>query len=65
MPRVAILSEVETVSTNSPASSDAAAVGKRADLGQITGGGLDGPGLASDHAPILADFGAGDYRSAP
>jgi phosphate acetyltransferase len=49
MPRVAILSAVETVTTKIPSTIDAAALCKMADRGQITGGILDGP-LAFDNA---------------
>src|SRR6201994_1467656 len=48
-PRVAILSAVETVTTKIPSTIDAAALGKMAERGQITGGLLDGP-LAFDNA---------------
>ncbi|MBY0454493.1 MAG: bifunctional enoyl-CoA hydratase/phosphate acetyltransferase [Burkholderiaceae bacterium] len=49
VPKVAILSAVETVSANIPSTLDAAALCKMADRGQITGGVLDGP-LAFDNA---------------
>jgi len=49
MPRVAILSAVETVTSKIPSTIDAAALCKMADRGQITGGILDGP-LAFDNA---------------
>ena len=49
VPKVAILSAVETVSANIPSTLDAAALCKMADRGQITGGILDGP-LAFDNA---------------
>jgi phosphate acetyltransferase len=49
IPRVAILSAVETVTTKIPSTIDAAALCKMADRGQITGGILDGP-LAFDNA---------------
>jgi phosphate acetyltransferase len=49
MPRVAILSAVETVTTKIPSTVEAAALCKMADRGQITGGLLDGP-LAFDNA---------------
>ena len=49
LPRVAILSAVETVNPNIPSTLDAAALCKMADRGQITGGLLDGP-LAFDNA---------------
>ena len=49
MPKVAILSAVETVNPNIPSTLDAAALCKMADRGQIKGGLLDGP-LAFDNA---------------
>ncbi len=49
IPRVAILSAVETVSARIPSTIDAAALCKMADRGQITGAVLDGP-LAFDNA---------------
>ena len=49
LPKVAILSAVETVSPNIPSTLDAAALCKMADRRQITGGLLDGP-LAFDNA---------------
>jgi phosphate acetyltransferase len=49
VPRVAVLSAVETVNTKIPGTLDAAALCKMADRGQITGGLLDGP-LALDNA---------------
>jgi phosphate acetyltransferase len=49
VPRVAILSAVETVTSKIPSTIDAAALCKMADRGQITGGVLDGP-LAFDNA---------------
>jgi phosphate acetyltransferase len=49
VPRVAILSAVETVSPKLPGTIDAAALCKMADRGQIAGGVLDGP-LALDNA---------------
>jgi phosphotransacetylase len=52
-PKVAILAAVETVSANMPATTDAAALCKMAERGQIRGGVLDGP-LAFDNA-ISAD----------
>ena len=48
-PRVAILSAVETVTSQIPSTIEAAALCKMADRGQITGGILDGP-LAFDNA---------------
>lgn len=49
VPRVALLSAVETVTPNIPSTVEAAALCKMADRGQITGGMLDGP-LAFDNA---------------
>lgn len=49
LPKVAILSAVETVTPSIPSTLDAAALCKMADRGQITGGLLDGP-LAFDNA---------------
>ena len=49
VPKVAILSAVETVSEKLPSTIDAAALCKMADRGQILGGLLDGP-LAFDNA---------------
>ncbi len=49
VPKVAILSAVETVNPNIPSTLDAAALCKMADRGQISGGVLDGP-LAFDNA---------------
>ena len=49
VPKVAILSAVETVSSKIRSTIDAAALCKMADRGQITGGILDGP-LAYDNA---------------
>jgi phosphate acetyltransferase len=49
LPKVAILSAVETVSSKIRSTVDAAALCKMADRGQITGGILDGP-LAYDNA---------------
>jgi phosphate acetyltransferase len=49
IPRVAILSAVETVTSKIPSTIEAAALCKMADRGQITGGILDGP-LAFDNA---------------
>ncbi|MCY7279414.1 MAG: bifunctional enoyl-CoA hydratase/phosphate acetyltransferase [Sphingomonas bacterium] len=48
-PRVSILAAVETVHPNMPATTDAAALAKMADRGQIVGGIIDGP-LAFDNA---------------
>jgi phosphate acetyltransferase len=52
LPRVAILSAVETVTSKIPSTIEAAALCKMADRGQITGGVLDGP-LAFDNAVDL------------
>jgi phosphate acetyltransferase len=52
VPRVAILSAVETVTSKIPSTIDAAALCKMADRGQITGAILDGP-LAFDNAISL------------
>lgn len=52
MPRVAILSAVETINPNIASTLDAAALCKMADRKQITGGLLDGP-LAFDNAISL------------
>jgi phosphate acetyltransferase len=49
LPKVALLSAVETVTSSLPSTVDAAALCKMADRGQITGGLLDGP-LAFDNA---------------
>ena len=49
LPKVAILSAVETVNPKIPSTVDAAALCKMADRGQITGAPLDGP-LAFDNA---------------
>src|SRR5947209_9544914 len=49
LPRVAILSAVETVTSKIPSTIEAAALCKMADCGQIKGGLLDGP-LAFDNA---------------
>lgn len=49
MPRVAILSAVETINPKIPSTLEAAALCKMADRGQIRGGVLDGP-LAFDNA---------------
>jgi phosphotransacetylase len=52
LPRVAILSAVETINSKLPSTLDAAALCKMADRGQITGALLDGP-LAFDNAVSL------------
>jgi len=49
IPKVAILAAVETVTSKMPATTDAAALCKMAERGQIKGGILDGP-LAFDNA---------------
>jgi phosphotransacetylase len=49
MPKVAVLSAVETVNPAIPSTIDAAALCKMAERGQITGGLIDGP-LAFDNA---------------
>jgi len=49
LPKVAILSAIETVSSRMPSTIDAAALCKMAERGQIVGGLLDGP-LAFDNA---------------
>lgn len=49
LPKLAILSAVETVTGKLPSTVDAASLCKMADRGQITGGQLDGP-LAFDNA---------------
>ncbi len=49
VPRVGVLSAVETVNPKIPSTLDAAALSKMADRGQITGGIVDGP-LAMDNA---------------
>ncbi len=49
IPKVAILSAVETVTTKIPSTIEAAALCKMAERGQITGGLIDGP-LAFDNA---------------
>jgi phosphate acetyltransferase len=53
MPKVAILSAMETVNPDVPSTIEAAALCKMAERGQITGGVLDGP-LALDNAIDLA-----------
>jgi phosphotransacetylase len=55
-PRVAVLAAVETIRPNMLATTDAAALAKMADRGQIVGGLIDGP-LAFDNAisPEAAD----------
>jgi phosphate butyryltransferase len=53
VPKVGILSAIETVNPKIPSTLDAAALSKMADRGQITGGIVDGP-LAMDNAISLA-----------
>lgn len=53
LPKVALLSAVETVTPTIPSTVDAASLCKMADRGQITGGLLDGP-LAFDNAVSMA-----------
>ncbi|WP_074644578.1 bifunctional enoyl-CoA hydratase/phosphate acetyltransferase [Celeribacter baekdonensis] len=53
LPKVGILSAVETVNPKIPSTLDAAALSKMAERGQITGGIVDGP-LAMDNAVSLA-----------
>ncbi len=53
LPKVAILSAVETINPKLPSTLDAAALCKMADRGQITGAILDGP-LAFDNAVSFA-----------
>jgi phosphate butyryltransferase len=53
MPRVGVLSAVETVNPAIQSSIDAALLSKMAERGQITGGKVDGP-LAMDNAVSLA-----------
>jgi phosphotransacetylase len=57
LPKVAILSAVETVTPRMTSTLDAAALCKMADRGQITGGLLDGP-LAFDNAISAASAAA-------
>jgi phosphotransacetylase/acyl dehydratase len=52
LPKVGILSAIETVSPQIPSTLDAAILSKMADRGQITGGLVDGP-LAMDNAVDL------------
>lgn len=53
LPKVGVLSAVETVNPQIPSSLDAALLSKMAERGQITGGIVDGP-LAMDNAVNLA-----------
>ncbi len=62
-PKVAILAAVETVNSAMRATTDAAALCKMADRGQITGGILDGP-LAFDNAVSLVAAKTKGIRSA-
>lgn len=62
MPKVAILSAVETVTPKTTSTVEAAALCKMADRGQITGGILDGP-LAFDNAISTAAAEAKDIVS--
>ncbi len=63
MPKVAILSAVETVTSKIPSTIDAAALCKMAERGQVTGALLDGP-LALDNA-ISRDAAAIKHISSP
>lgn len=63
VPKVALLSAVETVTPKLPATLDAASLCKMADRGQITGGILDGP-LAFDNAVSKAAAEAKGLHSA-
>jgi len=63
MPKVAILSAVETITSKIPSTIDAAALCKMADRGQITGALLDGP-LALDNAISRDAAAAKGIRSA-
>jgi phosphate acetyltransferase len=62
VPKVALLSAVETVTPTIPSTVEAAALCKMADRGQITGGLLDGP-LAFDNAISRAAALAKDIHS--
>jgi phosphotransacetylase len=62
VPKVAILSAVETVTSSLPATIDAAALCKMADRGQISGAVLDGP-LALDNAISRASAATKGIRS--
>ncbi|QCO57777.1 bifunctional enoyl-CoA hydratase/phosphate acetyltransferase (plasmid) [Pseudorhodobacter turbinis] len=62
VPKVALLSAVETVTSSIPSTLEAAALCKMADRGQITGGLLDGP-LAFDNAVSLSAAKAKGIRS--
>lgn len=63
LPKVAILSAVETVTPKLRSAMDAAALAKMADRGQITGGLVDGP-LAFDNAISMAAAKSKGIRSA-
>jgi len=63
LPKVAILSAVETISSKIPSTIDAAALCKMAERGQITGAVLDGP-LALDNAIDRQAAAIKDIRSA-
>ena len=63
IPKVAILSAVETITSKIPSTIDAAALCKMADRGQITGAILDGP-LALDNAINHAAAAAKSIESA-
>jgi phosphate acetyltransferase len=63
VPKVAILSALETVSSKIPSTIDAAALCKMAERGQITGGMLDGP-LAFDNA-VSKEAAAAKYINSP
>ncbi len=62
VPKVGVLSAVETVNPDIPSSMDAALLSKMAERGQITGGMVDGP-LAMDNAVDLAAARAKGIRS--
>ncbi|MFZ1468122.1 MAG: bifunctional enoyl-CoA hydratase/phosphate acetyltransferase [Paracoccaceae bacterium] len=62
VPKVALLSAVETVNPKIPSTVDASALCKMADRGQITGGLLDGP-LAFDNAVSKAAAAAKGIQS--
>ncbi|MAQ38009.1 MULTISPECIES: bifunctional enoyl-CoA hydratase/phosphate acetyltransferase [Thioclava] len=63
VPKVGVLSAVETVTPAIPSSLDAALLSKMAERGQITGGEVDGP-LAMDNAVDLAAARTKGIRSA-
>ncbi len=62
LPKVAVLSAVETVTPSIPSTLHAAALCKMAERGQITGGVIDGP-LAFDNAVSKAAAGAKGIQS--